>query len=490
MLLRRQRKNDPAHPEWNRKVESKGMAKIVIIGAGPTGLSAAYHLEQKGFTDYVLFEKEMQTGGLCRSVHQDGFTFDYTGHLLHINDDYFRKFITDIVGLDNLGVVHRRSFIYSHETYTRYPFQMNLHGLPEDVIADCIQGYAMRKTSIKNPKNFEQWVHKHFGSGIGKHFFFPFDSKKNAYPAKKLSVSWMGRFVPKTNLQDMIKGAIAENTKAVGYNSNFLYPKKGGIQFWVSKIAQTLKNPIQTGFCVSSVDYKNKLVHFTNGHAEPFEQLISTMPLDHLLTNAEGIAPTLQRAAKNLLCNSVVNFNLGIKRENLSDKHWIYVPEKKYPFYRLGFWHNFSQSMAPKGYSSLYGEFSHLNRSQKTVETLLKKSLAQTKELLGISNSEIVSEKVLHIKHAYVIYDMWRERNLAKMLDTLKEHNIHSVGRYGQWKYSSMQEAILDGKKIADTLTLLLSREYVHVTANIQNKKGETYEKDSNKQPTSMQSGD
>ena len=361
---------------------------------------------------------------------------------------------------------------------------MNLHGLPTEIIADCIQGYAMRKTSIKNPQNFEQWVLKHFGAGLGKHFFFPFDSKKNAFPAKNLSVSWMGRFVPKTNLQDMIKGALAENTKAVGYNSNFLYPKKGGIQFWVSKISQKLKNPIKTGFCVTSVDMKNKMVHFSNGHAEPFEQLISTMPLDHLLTNAQGIAPTLQRSAQNLLCNCVVNFNLGIKRENLSRKHWIYVPEKKYPFYRLGFWHNFSQSMAPKGYSSLYGEFSHLNRSRKTVESMLKKSLTQTKELLGITNSEIVTEKVLHIKHAYVIYDMWREKNISKILQSLKEASIHSVGRYGQWKYSSMQEAILDGKKIADTLTLLPAKEYVQVTPFTEAHKEVVYEKNDSNKPT------
>ncbi len=94
------------------------MAKIVIIGAGPTGLSAAYHLEKKGFYDYKIFEKESNTGGLCRSVTQDGFTFDYTGHLLHIGDAYFRSFIEDVVGMQNLNTIHRRSFIYSQNTYT------------------------------------------------------------------------------------------------------------------------------------------------------------------------------------------------------------------------------------------------------------------------------------------------------------------------------------------------------------------------------------
>ncbi len=466
------------------------MAKIVIIGAGPTGLSAAYHLEQKGFHDYILFEKETESGGLCRSVHQDGFTFDYTGHLLHINDDYFRQFITDIVGLDNLTVVHRRSFIYSHETYTQYPYQMNLYGLPKQVITDCIEGYVMRNSGPKNPKTFEQWVHKHFGTGLGKHFFFPFDSKKNAYPAQKLSTSWMGRFVPKTNLRDIIEGAVAQNDKPAGYNANFLYPTKGGIQFWVKKIAQNLKNPIRTGFCVTSVDMKNKLVHFSNGHAEPFDQLISTMPLDIFLDNAQGSTPSLRNASKKLVCNSVVNFNLGIKREAVSNKHWIYFPEEKYPFYRLGFWHNFSDSMAPKDCSSLYGEFSHLGASTQKVENLLHTSLKQTKKMFGLSKKEIITQKVLHIKHAYVIYDMWRERNIQKILTQLHEKDIHSIGRYGQWKYSSMQEAILDGKKIADTLTVIPARHYTHGTPTIEQKKEEKYEKSNDKRPTIMQRND
>ncbi len=77
------------------------MAKFVIIGAGLTGLSAAYHLEKKGFTDYALFEKEPSIGGLCRSTVQDGFTFDFTGHLLHTSDTYFRSLLTELVGFDS-----------------------------------------------------------------------------------------------------------------------------------------------------------------------------------------------------------------------------------------------------------------------------------------------------------------------------------------------------------------------------------------------------
>ena len=129
------------------------MAQVVILGAGLTGLSTAYHLEQNNFFDFKLFEKEQTTGGLCRSVTENGFTFDYTGHLLHASDSYFSEFLKTIVGFENLAIIKRRSFIYSHETYTRFPFQVNLFGLPTDVIIECIEGF-IQKPTLKKKSTF------------------------------------------------------------------------------------------------------------------------------------------------------------------------------------------------------------------------------------------------------------------------------------------------------------------------------------------------
>jgi protoporphyrinogen oxidase len=433
------------------------MAKIVIIGAGPTGLSAAYHLEKKGFYDYQLFEKESTTGGLCRSVTQDGFTFDFTGHLLHIGDPYFKKFIEEIVGMHNLNNIVRRSFIYSHNVYTRYPYQVNLFGLPQDVIVECIEGYVSRPQSRKKPKHFGEWVLQNFGKGIGKHFFFPYQKKIFAYDLHKISTSWTGRFVPKTSLQQIINGALHDvDDTAIGYNATFFYPKVDGISFWVNKLAQQIQNKIHTNYVVQNIDMQKKIVRFTNGHEEKYEQLITTMPLDTLLKlvkepSSTHLAPTAQK----LLCNKVVNFNLGVARPNVSDKHWIYYPEKQFPFYRIGFSHNFATSMAPQGHSSLYGEFSYLHKSSNAVKRMLYESLKETKKLFKISEYEIATEKIIHIDHAYVTYDFWREKNLTKIHQRLGEHQIYSVGRYGEWKYSSMQEAILDGKKIVDSLVVI-----------------------------------
>ena len=445
------------------------MARIVIIGAGLTGLSAAYHLEQKGFFDYELFEKESVSGGLCRSITQDGFTFDYTGHLLHINDDYFRSFIEKIVGFDQFNVIHRRSFIYSQETFTKFPYQINLFGLPAETIAECIEGYVNRKNPISSTghtKRFEgrrtgnksdkftTWVLQNFGAGFARHFFYPYQSKIFAYDIEKITASWTGRFVPQTSLKQIIRGAIAEaDDTEIGYNAHFFYPKSGGIMAWVHKIGDQLTRPVRTEFCVRQIDLKRKIIHFTNGHSEPYESLINTMPLDTFLQlTKEPSSTNLTRALTHLKCNSVINFNLGINKPHVSDKHWVYFPETKYPFYRIGFTHNFASTMAPANCSSLYGEFAHINKSASWIKQTLGKSLTQTKELLGIADADIITQKILNISHAYVIYDAWRDKNLPKLHAQLRELNVHSIGRYGAWKYSSMQEAVLDGKATAEEL--------------------------------------
>jgi len=237
------------------------MAQIVILGAGLTGLSAAYHLEKKGFFDYKLFEKENKIGGLCKSVTQDGFTFDFTGHLLHINDPYFLEFIKKIIGLEQFNLVTRKSFIYSHDIHTKYPFQINLYGLPEKIITDCIEGFIRRKKNI-HPKNYYQWVLKHFGIGFANHFFFPYQQKIFAYDPRKLTHSWTGRFVPTTTLGQIIRGATIDKAETVGYNAQFYYPKKGGISLLAQKILQQLLLPIQKNFCATKIDLQNKTVNY------------------------------------------------------------------------------------------------------------------------------------------------------------------------------------------------------------------------------------
>lgn len=431
------------------------MAKIIIIGAGLTGLSAAYHLEKAGYYDFEIFEKETDPGGLCRSIYQDGFTFDYTGHLLHISDPSFENIINKYVGKNNLNIITRKSFIYSHDTYTNYPFQTNLFGLPEAVIQDCIIGFVNRPAKLKS-KSFYSWVLTKFGAGFAKHFFIPYQTKIFDYNINKVSASWTGRFVPDTTLEQIISGALSNKQASLGYNANFFYPKVGGIFGWIEQFAKQIKTKINTNHEIKKIDFKNKLVLFDKQEPVKYDYLINTMPLDTLIKiSIEPSNQNLKASQHKLICNSVVNFNLGLNIPNISDKHWIYFPEKKYPFYRLGFYHNFSQNVTPKNCSAVYGEFAYINKTKKQLEQMLELAILETKKLLNFDEKDILTKKILNIKHAYVIYNFWREQHLTKIHKTLNNSKIYSCGRYGEWKYSSMQEAFLDGQ---ETINKILNK--------------------------------
>jgi len=430
------------------------MAQIVILGAGLTGLSTAYHLEKNNFFDFKLFERETTHGGLCRSVDHDGFTFDFSGHLLHCNNNYFETVLATVLPEKERNTIQRKSFIFSNNHLVPYPFQMNLHGLPTHVIAECLCGFAKRKHQIK-PQNFYEWVIKYFGKGIAKHFFFPYHHKLLQYNLKKIHPSWTGRFVPKTTIKDLLEGIAQPTNKSVGYNHVFHYPKKNGIQQFTNNLRNQIFSHINTEHNATTIDLKEKVVVFENGQIEPFETLITTIPLSTLLKQLKQPSSlNIQTMYQKLHCNAVVNFNLGFHKTQQNDNHWIYLPEKKYQPYRIGFWHTFSTNMVKKNCEALYGELAYLPKrtNKKTINELTKKSIQQTCDLLKISAKQIVTQKNLHIPHAYVIYNQWRENNLQALHKRLSDHAVHSIGRYGEWKYSSMQEAILDGQKIVAEL--------------------------------------
>jgi len=102
------------------------VAEVVILGAGPTGLSTAYHLEKRGFFDYKIFEKDTTPGGLLKTVNEDGFSFDYTGHLIHVSNSYFYDFLDSVANINNFSSNERNSAIFSKNVLTAYPFQINL----------------------------------------------------------------------------------------------------------------------------------------------------------------------------------------------------------------------------------------------------------------------------------------------------------------------------------------------------------------------------
>ncbi len=425
------------------------MEQVVIIGAGLAGLAAATRLKREGFA-YLIFEKEERIGGLCRTERKNGFLFDYTGHLLHFRKDIFKSLVFSFKE-PVLESKKRNAWVFSQGTFTRYPFQANLYGLPSDIIIDCIYEYSRRHFNpYTGPiNNFDQWIDACFGSGIARHFLIPYNTKLYRRAPSELTPDCAGRFIPDSDLKLLLRGALTENKEYLGYNTSFYYPSNGGIMAVAENLGKGI--PVNTGEKVIKIKTGKKKILTSKGREVCYSRIVSTQPLNELIESCDdGDVDRIRDYARYLRFVSVLNINLGISGK-ITDKHWIYVPEEKFVFHRIGFSHNFSANMAPYGYSSISIEISYdplrgidkRRAIEESIESLLAMKVINTRE-------QVVQVYTIDIPYAYVIFDHKRKECLKAVGDYLRRKDIYTAGRFGSWDYFSMEDAFMDGWKVAE----------------------------------------
>jgi protoporphyrinogen oxidase len=425
---------------------------VAILGAGLTGLSAAYHLR----TPYEVFEQEDRAGGLCRTMARNGFLFDYTGHLLHVRQSYTKQLIQRLLP-DQYQQHDRKALIYSHGRYVRYPFQANLHGLPPEVIRDCLIGFMRTLLAAMpdaSPRTFQDWVLQTFGAGIARYFMFPYNQKLWNIALDELSADWVSWSIPKPTLEDVVNGAFGLQDRTFGYNPTFLYPHVGGMEQLPLAFVRHLK-PEHVHYAKQAVaiDPVKHCVHFADQSTASYDALLSTMPLKRLVSMLRDAPEGVVHAGEQLRQIAVYDVNIGVKRPHLSESHWMYFPEPEFRFYRVGFPSNFSTTVAPAGCSSMYVEVS-VPSDETLSETTLQQQVLDGLRRCGIlkDGDEILVCDVVRIDCAYVLYDLHRTEALNSILPYLHEHQIYSTGRYGAWEYASMEDAILAGKQAAESM--------------------------------------
>ncbi|MBU2258813.1 MAG: FAD-dependent oxidoreductase, partial [Candidatus Omnitrophica bacterium] len=300
--------------------------RIIILGAGLAGLSAAWHLQKIG-RDCRIFEKEKQVGGLCRSKNIGGFSFDYSGHLLHFKSRYAFNVVKALLGT-NMIERQRSAWVYSDGRYIPYPFQANLYRMSDQQKSECLSGLidASNKNirvDKKQDKNFLNWIIRAFGKGIAKNFLIPYNAKFWTVAPRQMTCGWLDGFIPVPTISEMIEGAMEDNKSKFGYNARFWYLKKGGIVCLPNALAGGIKN-IHTGCAVEKIDLKNKEIIFSDGRKEKFDYLISTIPLPELSHILKEMPESLAVQFRKLAWNSIFNLNLGLNNNQDLKQHWAY----------------------------------------------------------------------------------------------------------------------------------------------------------------------
>jgi protoporphyrinogen oxidase len=249
----------------------------------------------------------------------------------------------------------------------------------------------------------------------------------------------------------VIAGAVGLNNRELGYNTNFIYPRLG-IGELAKGMAQRVPS-IELGRTPLRIELAERRLVFEDELVD-FDVLVSSIPLTKLLELIDEVPDRVRSAAAKLRCSHLDYLDVALRRESGKDFHWAYVPEDRYPFYRVGCYSHFSKALAPPGKAGLYVELA--SRVRPDLAELLPR-VAQGLIEMGVidSPSDIEFARARRIDYAYVIFDHEYFAALDVIRPFLEEARIVSSGRYGDWNYSAMEDAITFGKLAAERASVL-----------------------------------
>jgi protoporphyrinogen oxidase len=409
------------------------------------------------------------------------------------NDAYVHEMYERLLG-DNVHWQDREAWIYSKGVHTRYPFQGSLYGLPPEVLKECIVGAiearfgklqndaplgpapgkaaaitdccadgtdatggtvaAQRRFGQRDePRNFEEFIYRVWGAGVAKHFAIPYNRKLWAVPLSEMETSWLGGRVPLPNLEEMIDGALRPKPKPAGPNARFGYPLRGGFQALMNGFLPLLEGDVELEAEVVGVDPSRHEIVLADGRRYEYGQLISTMPLPVLVELLDPAAPEpVRRAAAKLRHVSVRCVNLGVAREKLTDKHWIYYPEDTV-FHRVFVQGNASPHCNPPGGFGLTCEITYSPSKPLPCEgqDLVDLCIADCIRVgLFAASDRVAVANQVDMPYAYVIYDHARKQSVETIRRWLAAQDVLLAGRYSEWEYYNSDHAFIAGKKAAE----------------------------------------
>lgn len=415
--------------------------KYLIIGAGISGLTFANYIKD----DYLILEKENEVGGYCRTIRKGDFIWDYAGHFFHFKTDEFKKIFIDNVNRDD--IIHKdkcTKILYKNQLID-YPFQTNIHELDKDEFIDCLYD-LFNKEEKENYDNFLDMLYGKFGKSIVEKFLKPYNEKLYACDLHTLDKDAMGRFFPYADIKQIINNMKA--SKDASYNNTFLYPRNGAGSFIDILYNNLDKEKVLLNTTITSIDLDEKIVTTKNGQQYQFKYLINTAPLNHFLELFNK--SDFSNLNNELSYNKVLVFNLGFnKKSKYTNEHWLYIPAKDVNYYRIGFYDNILDTNK----LSMYIEIGYDKKAKINVEDQLQLTLKNL-EKHGIIDKNTKLEEYVSIimDPAYVHINGETDKKIQILKDNLKINNIYTIGRYGAWTYCSMEDSMIEAKKLSEKI--------------------------------------
>ncbi|MFN8446335.1 MAG: hypothetical protein U0175_36425 [Caldilineaceae bacterium] len=418
-----------------------------ILGGGVTGLSAGLS------SGLPVLEAAAEPGGICSSYYvrpgeqerlprppldEEAYRFEIGGgHWIFGGDPTVLQFIRTVAPVKSYA---RSSAVYfgEQDLYVPYPLQNHLRYLGTDVVRQAL------KELVKEPGKFhtmEEWMREYFGPTLCRLFFFPFHDLYTAGLYK--TIAPQDAYKSPVSLTHVIQGAF-EEAPSVGYNVNFIYPIEG-----LNMLAQRMSSlcDIRYGKQAVKIDTQSKEIYFADGSFTGYETLLSTLPLNKMMQMAD-----LKVDAVADPHTSVLVLNIGATRgERCPKEHWLYNPDAKSGFHRVGFYSNVDTSFLPKSARrdnnrvSIYIERAYQDGDKPSDTEVTEYSNNVVKELQSwgyIKEAEVVDPTWIDVAYTWSYPgSRWKEQ----ALQNLEAQGIYQIGRYGRWIFQGIADSVRDG---------------------------------------------
>ena len=471
---------------WNC-ITATEKQRIVIIGAGPTGLGAAHRLTKLGVlrsdTQVIVLDQQGIPGGLAAS-HRDrnGFLWDNGGHVVFSHYPYFTQTLTEAVSEWNQHTRAAYAFMKGSDgirRFVQYPVQVNIYAMDKVNREKSLKGLeeVAYHSSQQKPANFDQWLLKHFGTGLCDIFMRKYNQKIWTVKTTEMNVDWVSERVAVPNITKIkAKITASEKGKLVndsdwGPNHFFRFPRYGGTGgIWKAIAQQVPLGWFHFNHKVTEINVKEKELKVEVQGKTPkryhlkYDYLISTVPLHLLLkmvNDTDETSVKMRKLAKEFVYTHTHVIGIGLKGHApklLEGKHWMYFPDSDAPFYRVTVFSGYSKDHVPPSgdYWSLMCEVAEPmganDTSYWTEENLLKETIKALVNFKFIFRDQVVSKYYHRLEYGYPVPFLKRKQLLTAIQPWLESKQIYSRGRFGGWRYEvgNQDHSFMQGVEIAD----------------------------------------
>ena len=418
----------------------------LVLGAGIAGISAAWHLQQKG-QQSVILEKDDDWGGLCGYFVIDGFRFDRFVHFSFTPDEKMAALFEESSPLYAHPPV---SYNYWHGYWLKHPAQNNLAPLSTEEKVRIIEDFVNRpRKEPADISRYDEWLRVQYGNYFAEHFPFAYTRKYWGHEASELETRWVGNRLHVSPLGEVLRGAFAEQEENFYYTTFMKYPKKGGFRSILDRCREGLD--IRFRKKVVAIEPRSQTVCLEDGSRVLYKRLFSSLPLPEMVRLVPDCPEEVQGAAAQLTWTCGYQISLGFNRADVAKHLWFYIYDEDVLPARVYSPNLKSPDNVPEGCSSLQAEVFYANDAViPPAAEVLERTVDKLKGICGFSDADVVIRDIRSEPYANVTFTPSIYTARKRILNWLRSLNITPIGRFGLWDYLWSHQAFESGREVID----------------------------------------